>query len=91
MKRVIVCINHRANLTQPSCAARGSANLADRLEQEIARRGWPIRLERFPCLGRCDEGPNLKLVPGGHFICNTTPDKFESMLQQIETFAMLPD
>lgn len=91
MKRVIVCINRRANPAAPSCATRGSVKLADRLEQEIALRGWPIKLERFPCLGRCDEGPNLKLVPGGHFICNTTPDKFENMLQQIETFAMLHD
>ena len=86
MKKVIVCINHRANPAQPSCAARGSLSLADRLEQEITDRGWDIALERFACLGRCEDGPNLKLSPGGSFCSHITPGDLEDLLQEIEQF-----
>jgi (2Fe-2S) ferredoxin len=86
VKKLIICINYRANPAQPSCAARGSKELADRLEREIAARGWDIRLERFFCLGRCAEGPNLKLVPGGGFISGITPEKLQDVLLEIEAF-----
>lgn len=66
-------------------------SLADRLEQEIASRGWKIKLERFSCLGRCEEGPNLKLAPGGRFISDLTPDALEKVLQEIEAFSRMPD
>ncbi len=86
VKKLIVCVNYRANYTQPSCAARGSEELADRLEKEIAARGWNIALERFFCLGRCAAGPNLKLVPGGGFISGVTVDDLQDVLLQIEEF-----
>lgn len=88
MKKVIICVNHRANPAQPSCAARGSIVLADRLEQEINARNWHVSIERFPCLGRCAEGPNLKLAPDGRFISDITPDALERVLQEIEAFSM---
>ena len=91
MKQVIVCTNHRSNPGQPSCSARGSESLADRLQQEISARGLNIKLERFPCLGRCVEGPNLKLSPGGHFISEITPDTLESVLHEIEAFSLQSD
>ena len=87
MKKLIICTNHRANPEQPSCAARGSLLLAERLEQAIAMHGWRIKLERFACLGRCQTGPAVKLAPGGRFICELTPDKFGALLQELEAFA----
>ncbi len=92
MKKVIVCINHRANPSQPSCGARGGGEtLALKLEQEIAARGLNIKLERFRCLGCCRDGPNLKLAPNGRFISHVTPDKLEPVLLEIEAFSVLPD
>lgn len=67
MKKIIVCVNHRANPNQPSCAARGSKEIALRIEQEIARQGLPVELERIDCLGHCEQGPNLRLAPNGRF------------------------
>ncbi len=91
MKQLIVCINHRANPAQPSCGARGSVLLADHLQQEIIRQEIPITLQRYACLGRCNDGPNLKLAPGGEFISAVTMDQMERVLQQITAFARLPD
>jgi len=88
MKKVIVCVNQRSNPGQPSCAARGGVELADLLEREIRQRNIAITLERFHCLGRCDDGPNLKLVPGGKFHSGASLlDNVAELLREIELFA----
>jgi len=92
LKHVVVCTNHRANPTQPSCAGMGGGEvLAIKLEAEIAARALQIRVSRFTCLGYCDRGPALKLSPGGGFICEIDPDNLEAVLQQIEAFSQQPD
>jgi len=64
---ITVCINHRANPDVPSCGARGADAIAARLEEEVARQGLSLRVERFNCLGKCELGPNLKVSPAGGF------------------------
>ena len=71
---ITVCINHRANPDVPSCAARGGAEVARCLEQAVAERNLPLRIERFNCLGKCELGPNLKLSPGGNFYHGVSPE-----------------
>lgn len=68
MKTIIVCVNHRANPNQPSCGAKGGLEIADCIEAEIARNQLNISIERLNCLGFCDRGPNLKILPGGRFV-----------------------
>ena len=88
LKQVIVCTNHRVSPSQPSCGGSGGGEvLAKRIEQEIAAKGWDIGVKRFLCLGRCHAGPVLKLAPGGRFICEVVPEKWEGVLQEIEDFA----
>lgn len=87
MKKVVVCINRRANTNQPSCGMRGGVKLADHLEAEITKRGLPIVLERFHCLGRCEDGPNLRLAPGGNFHSGASLGDADQLLQEIGRFA----
>ncbi len=88
MKKILICTNHRANPSQPSCATSGSETLASRLEQYIATRQLNIQLERGGCLGQCTEGPNLKLVPGGPLLSHLTPDQDQRLFQAIERFCL---
>lgn len=64
---IIVCVNRRANPRQPSCAARGSEQLAAELELRLARLGAKISVTRIRCFGRCAEGPNVRIAPAGRF------------------------
>ncbi|MBV8466830.1 MAG: (2Fe-2S) ferredoxin domain-containing protein [Burkholderiales bacterium] len=79
MKTIMVCIKQRFD-HQPSCAARGSLALATKLEEEIAARDLPLRIHRFPCLGMCEVGPNMKVVGGDlfHEVCGAD---LESVIQ----------
>ncbi len=64
---LLVCINSRLAGDKPSCAGRGSEQLADALEQALVERGLAVALGRIKCFGRCHEGPNVRLAPGGRF------------------------
>lgn len=68
MKTLIVCVNQRANPNQPSCGARGGIEIADYAEAAVSRSHPNIRIERFKCLGVCDSGPTLKIIPDGNFV-----------------------
>jgi len=87
MKKVIVCINRRANPAQPSCAERHSRQIADLLERGITEDGIGISLERFKCLGNCDHGPNLRLAPDGEFCHGVQLADVPRMLEKIRAFA----
>ncbi|NWF39106.1 (2Fe-2S) ferredoxin domain-containing protein [Mariprofundus sp. NF] len=92
LKQLVVCTNHRASPNQPSCSGSGGGEaLAEKLETEIAARGWNIKVSRFPCLGYCEKGPVVKLSPGGGFICEIDPDNLDGVLQQIEAFSQQSD
>jgi NADH:ubiquinone oxidoreductase subunit E len=79
MNAIMVCIKRRYG-DQPSCAGRGSEALAIRLEQLIAERQCAARVHRFPCLGMCEVGPNMKVV-GGDLFHHVTADDLPAILQ----------
>lgn len=90
MKKIVVCTNHRANPAQPSCAARGGEVIAERLEKYIRQAGLEIAVERFPCLGRCELGPNARLAPAGKFLCELDPDHLEAAMAEVMRFSREP-
>ncbi len=86
-KKVIVCVKHRTSAHQPSCAAKGSEALAKQIEQIITSKGLMLSVERFKCLGCCDQGINIKLVPEGPFLHGLAPDNLDDMVTALEKFA----
>lgn len=83
MKKVIVCVNFRPFTTQPSCAQRGSRELADWLETQIAERGLDAVIDRSVCLGHCHDGPNIR-VAGQEFVHEATREKLIPLLESLE-------
>ena len=83
MQRLIICTNFRPFAGEPSCAFRGSKELADFLEQGINERGLAITLKRSVCLGHCPIGPNVRIA-GGEFIHHATEEKLRDLLDQLQ-------
>ena len=83
MKTIVVCVNFRPFTNQPSCAQRGSKDLADWLEQEIQARGLDARVDRSVCLGHCPLGPNVRLL-GEDFYHESTKEKLIPLLESLE-------
>lgn len=64
---IIICTNRRYGVNSASCAERGSLELADELERLLDEAGLAIPVLRIRCLGHCEQGPNLRIAPGGRF------------------------
>lgn len=85
-RKIIVCVNHRANPERPSCGARGGEEIACGLEMELRRRKLAIPVERFNCLGQCENVPNLRLAPAGPFYHHCSLQDIPGLMAEIEDF-----
>ena len=81
---LVICINRRLSADMPSCAARGSVARAEALERGVEERQIDVRVERMTCLGLCDVGPNLRLVPGGAFFSRVAAEDVPEVLNYLE-------
>lgn len=88
-KHITVCINYRANPDTPSCGARGGLEIADALRIAIAEQGLAIDVRTFHCLGKCEQGPNAKLSPGGDFCHGIQLENLTPLLEKIAAFAAI--
>jgi len=82
---LMICINRRFRMDEPSCAARDSEALAGHLETEIRERGIDVSVERSVCMGHCRTGPTIRLAPGGKFYHGPTADEVDSLLDELES------
>ncbi len=78
---VVVCINRRYG--SPSCAARGGVELADELERQLAELGLAVPVQRVECLGQCEQGPNMRIAPGGLFFHEVTMDDLPVVIGEL--------
>lgn len=85
-KRILICVHTRLTAAKPSCGGRGGLRIAEMLEREIAEQRLDIAVERFKCFGRCEEGPNARLAPGGEFHCGLTPEQVPAVLAAARRF-----
>ncbi len=83
-KSLIVCINRRNSPGRHSCAGRGSEEIVAALERGIAERNIDIAIEPIHCLGRCADGPAMRLAPGGAFILETTLEDVPDILDRLK-------
>ncbi|WP_020167766.1 MULTISPECIES: (2Fe-2S) ferredoxin domain-containing protein [Methylotenera] len=86
MKKILVCTNFRANPNNPSCAARGSKELLTELTQQIQQNSLAMAVEESPCLGFCQIGPNVRLVPNGPFFHAVSMGKLDDLIETAKKF-----
>lgn len=81
---VRLCTNKRLNTdNQPSCAGRGSKELADKLEAILLAESIPAKLVRSPCMNNCPIGPNLK-IQAAELFNGVTDDSIPEIVEAIK-------
>ena len=85
-KKVLICTHFRANPNNPSCAARGSKQVITALILAIAEKNLAISIEESPCLGFCEIGPNLRLMPGGEFFHGVSDKDLSAIIKSTKKF-----
>lgn len=81
-KQLLICTNRRLTDRSPSCGGHGADILLRELERLIKVNGLSISVSTITCLGRCSEGPILRLAPGGMFYTQVTPAQLPAILQE---------
>jgi NADH:ubiquinone oxidoreductase subunit E len=86
VKKLLVCTNYRANPNNPSCAARGSKEIAAALMQELHTKNIVIEMEEIQCMGHCKVGPNFRLMPNGEFFHAVSANEFAKIIKATKLF-----
>jgi len=82
---VRICTNKRLNTDNlPSCAGRGSRDIADKLEKILLEKAIPAKLIRSVCMNNCQNGPNMK-VQGGEFYNGVTHSDLDDIVSAIKS------
>jgi (2Fe-2S) ferredoxin len=84
--RVVVCINERLGTGQRSCVGSGSLDLISQLESMIAAENLQVPLVRRECLGRCEQGPVMRIAPAGPFFCEVDAARLQTIIAELKTF-----
>ncbi|MDX1915186.1 MAG: (2Fe-2S) ferredoxin domain-containing protein [Methylophilus sp.] len=87
MKSILVCTNHRVNPNQPSCGAKGAQQLKQKLAEEVSKAGIAVGVKEIQCLGECDVGPNVRLIPGGQFFKQVDERHLKEILKAAKAFS----
>jgi NADH:ubiquinone oxidoreductase subunit E len=85
-KKMLVCTNYRANPNNPSCAARNSKEIMSKLVLQLQKENIAIEVEEIQCLGYCNVGPNVRLIPNGEIFHEVSNKKFAKIIQTTKTF-----
>ena len=85
-KKALVCVHQRLTEAKASCGGRGGERIAEQLEEALAREQLDFPVERFICFGQCEEGPNIRLAPGGRFFSRVSPEALPDILLAIRQF-----
>lgn len=85
-KKILVCTNYRANPNNPSCAARGSKEVLPKLAQQLQAQYVSIQIEEIQCMGYCNIGPNIRLMPEGAFFHEVSDEKLSEIIEAAKVF-----
>ncbi len=84
--RLIVCVNERLGTGQRSCVGSGNLDLISRLEAMLAAENLAIPVVRRECLGRCEEGPVMRIAPAGPFFTEIDEQTLATVIDQLREF-----
>jgi (2Fe-2S) ferredoxin len=83
---LVVCINEKLGAGQRSCVGNGSIALISQLEAMIVSAKLDVPVVRRECLGRCAEGPAMRIAPAGPFFTEIDETGLGNILDQLKSF-----
>lgn len=81
-KLVLVCVNQRDD-GRECCADKGSAELYEKLKAAIKSVYPDVRVSRTYCLGNCQSGATVAIMPDNVYFGEVTEKDIEVIVKQI--------
>lgn len=84
--RLIVCINKRLGTGQRSCVDSGSLDYIARIRAMISEHDLGVAIVERECLGKCEQGPVMRIAPAGRFFTEIDEAKLDSIILELKAF-----
>ena len=84
--RLIVCINQRLGTGQRSCVGSGNLDYIRQIRQLIDEAGLEIPVVERECLNKCEEGPVMRIAPGGRFFTEINESVLPQIVDELKAF-----
>ncbi len=82
-KLILVCGNIRDD-GRVSCGPQGGSEYKDKLKELCKAKQLPVRVVQTSCLGQCDFGPNIMIMPDDVWLSGATWDDIDEIVKMIE-------
>jgi NADH:ubiquinone oxidoreductase subunit E len=86
--RLIVCINERLGTGQRSCVESGSLDYIRDLRARISEEKLDVSVVERECLGKCEEGPVMRIAPGGRFFTDINEASLPLIMTELKAFIL---
>lgn len=80
--QLLVCTQQRYAPNPNCCANKGSTALIEVLKQEALNNCVEVEIVATKCLLRCEDGPNIKLIPGNKIWSHVTIETISNIIQE---------
>ena len=84
--RLVVCINERLASGQRSCVGSGNLDYIDEIRSLIATQGLDVLIVERECLGKCEQGPVMRIAPGGKFFTEIDQSTLSTIVDELKLF-----
>ena len=84
--RLVVCINERLGSAQRSCVGSGNLRHIEKIRGMLDAAGLNVPIVERECLGRCEEGPVMRIAPGGPFFTGIDDDTLAVIVAELRRF-----
>ena len=82
--RLVVCINRRLGTGQRSCVGSGNLEYIAEVKRLIELAGFDVPVVERECLGKCEQGPVMRIAPGGQFYTEISQDSLVLAGQKLD-------
>ena len=89
--RLVVCVNKRLGTGQKSCVGSGNLDYITRIRQLIEDHGLDVPIVERECLGKCEQGPIMRIAPGGKFFTEINQGTLATIIEELKAMLIQAD
>jgi len=82
--RLVVCVNERLGTGQKSCVGSGNLDYIASIRQLIEDNGLDVPIIERECLGKCEQGPIMRIAPGGKFFTEINQSSLIEIVEELK-------
>ena len=83
--RLVVCINERLGVGQKSCIRSGNLDYIASIRQLIEDNELNVPIVQRECLGKCEQGPVMRIAPGGRFFTEINQQSLSAIVDELKS------